>query len=100
MDFSKHVYPGKPELVNRDDLDKKKSAGSLKVKKKVHFDDGNECKQTSAIQIKILMTKEEAARLLSKSQNGGVLRFQDLPNLSLHIPTNCAHAFSSTKKDK
>lgn len=84
MDFVKHVK-------RDDDLDKKKS---VKVKKKVHFESNIESNQIKpAVQLKILMRKEEAARLLSKSQNG-VLQFQDL---LLHIPTN---PFSSNKKDK
>ncbi|KAL1552750.1 hypothetical protein AAHA92_13513 [Salvia divinorum] len=110
--------PRVQQLICREDLKKKKTpdAASLKMKKKVHFEsepsiqnDQNKknCKpgdpkegqvpneEKCAVQVKILMRKEEATLLLSKCNIGGVLQFEDVLRIS-----NCrAHAFSSNKKD-
>ncbi|KAL8521849.1 hypothetical protein ACS0TY_012131 [Phlomoides rotata] len=83
------------ELCREDQLRKKSSSGGLKVKKRVRFelneptfiqsqrddDDAaeNQSKKNSEIisQVKILMTKEEAARFLSKCKDGGILELKD-----------------------
>ncbi|KAH7513741.1 hypothetical protein FEM48_Zijuj11G0013500 [Ziziphus jujuba var. spinosa] len=40
------------------------------------------------IRIKVKMTKEEAARVLSKCKNGGVLEFKDFAAELVQIPSN------------
>ncbi|KAL8521276.1 hypothetical protein ACS0TY_011712 [Phlomoides rotata] len=85
-----------PKTIYRDiELEKKK--------KKVHFETqknsepaGNVSRDfvdylgrgKSGTQLKILMTKEEAHRLLSKCQDGGVLDFKDVANELVQIPSN------------
>ncbi|KAM7494346.1 hypothetical protein LguiB_028955 [Lonicera macranthoides] len=45
-------------------------------------------KDHQRLQVKILMTKQEAARLLSKCKNGGVLEFNDLARELARIPVD------------
>ncbi|GFQ06311.1 hypothetical protein PHJA_002775100 [Phtheirospermum japonicum] len=104
---SRHCY------VYGDESNKKTTP--VKVKKKAHFEFESEaliqkdiCKKSfevgnekddmsrgpnvnmekSGVQVKILMTKEEAARLLSKCKDGGVLEFKDVANELVQIPNN------------
>ncbi|KAL2527721.1 Uncharacterized protein Adt_12775 [Abeliophyllum distichum] len=112
--FHKNSEPKKPELehyVYRDELNKKPS--TLKLRRKVHFeieskpllerekseknyDTRNkstshghvEKEKLSETKVKILMTKEEAARLLSKCKDGGVLEFKDVARELVQIPVN------------
>lgn len=65
MDFEDAVAPARES----DELNK------TTTKKKVHFEsDVEEC----SYQVKILMTKEEAVRLLSKCKDGNVLDLKDV----------------------
>lgn len=45
----------------------------------------------SGIRVKVRMTKAEAARLLSKCKEGGVLGFKDVENELVQIPMNRVH---------
>ncbi|KAL2527719.1 Uncharacterized protein Adt_12773 [Abeliophyllum distichum] len=101
----------KPELehyIYRDELNKKPT--TLKVRKKVHFEieskpvlergknyesrnkstscEHIEKEKLSGTKLKILMTKEEAARLLSKCKDGGVLELKDVAWELVQIPVN------------
>ncbi|CAI9094308.1 OLC1v1030025C1 [Oldenlandia corymbosa var. corymbosa] len=46
--------------------------------------------------VKVLMTKEEATRLLSKCKDGGLLEFKDVVNELVHIPINRLSLVSSS----
>ncbi|WRX18895.1 hypothetical protein QQP08_011382 [Theobroma cacao] len=65
----------KPLLKVKDDKDmKKKSSGAT----------GFDAKAT--IRVKVRMTKQEAARLLSKCKDGGVLEFRDVARELVALP--------------
>ncbi|KAL5750091.1 hypothetical protein ACOSP7_024694 [Xanthoceras sorbifolium] len=49
---------------------------------------GGVVEEGGAIRVKVVMTKQEAARLLSKCKEGGVLGFKDTANELLQIPMN------------
>lgn len=116
--FLQHVTPkpqSKPKVqqfVRREDLNKKKTcSASPKVKKKVRFEskpsiqneeskkhteaenakEGEVSREKSAVQVKILMRKEEANLLLSKFKDGGALQLEDV---AMHISRD-----RSNKKD-
>lgn len=55
-----------------------------------------EKKSGSGIRVKIRMTKAEAARLLSKCKDGGVLGFKDVENELAQIPMNRVHLMPPT----
>ncbi|KAG2375600.1 hypothetical protein LR48_Vigan401s005600 [Vigna angularis] len=100
------------EAVYRDELMKKKksSSGSSKeAKKSVRFADSeasifgeekkgrysdNESRGKETIRVKVKMTKEEAARLLSKCKEGGVLEFKDVAHQLLALPVNRVRVLS------
>ncbi|XP_061361027.1 uncharacterized protein LOC133304958 [Gastrolobium bilobum] len=98
------------KAVYRDELTKKQSPTKKTVKKSVRFADseptilgedrdsekefekrncaaGNEFGEKEGIRVKVKMTKEEAARFLSKC-NGGVLEFKDVARELVSIPVN------------
>lgn len=102
-----------PTYVYRDELNAaKKPQSQNKIKKKVRFnlddeqksEEVDECvKKNSSgggcqpevttaggggMKVKILMTKEEAARLLSRCADGGVLAFKDVANELVDIPSS------------
>jgi len=87
------------ELINR----KKSSESSKKVKKSVRFADsepsifGEQKKEKGkeTIRVKVKMTKEEAARLLSKCKEGGVLEFKDVARELVTLPLNRVRVVSS-----
>ncbi|WVZ09288.1 hypothetical protein V8G54_013818 [Vigna mungo] len=102
------------EAVYRDELiNKKKCSGSSKkAKKSVRFADSeasifgeekkevkgsysdNEPRGKETIRVKVKMTKEEAARLLSKCKEGGVLEFKDVAHQLLALPVNRVRVLS------
>lgn len=102
-------------VIYRDELAAKKPSQS-KPKKRVsfetkplvqkevacekNFDEKNNIfaadnEKKAALKIKILMTKEEAARLLSKCKDGGVLEFKDVANTLVQIPSSRVSLVSS-----
>ncbi|ESW30574.1 hypothetical protein PHAVU_002G164400 [Phaseolus vulgaris] len=106
------------EAVYRDELiNRKKSSGeSKKVKKSVRFADseasifGEEMKEKKVVQgrcsdnesggketirVKVKMTKEEAARLLSKCREGGVLEFKDVARELVALPLDRVRVVST-----
>ncbi|KAG5563443.1 hypothetical protein RHGRI_006011 [Rhododendron griersonianum] len=87
----------KPNYVLRDELDKNKSTNKLKKRdnkvlaeatpllqkeKELEREQSHRPlvggEEREGMKVKILMTKEEAARLLSKCRDGGVLEFRDV----------------------
>ncbi|KAG5563447.1 hypothetical protein RHGRI_006015 [Rhododendron griersonianum] len=98
----------KPNYVLRDELDKNKSTNKLKKRdNKVPAEAtpllqkekelGREQRHRRSLvggeeregtKVKILMTKEEAARLLSKCRDGGVLEFRDVVRELVQIPAS------------
>ena len=92
------------EAVYRDELIIKKPPLPCKaVKKSVRFADsepticGEDCEkdlvkgslgERGGIRVKVKMTKEEAARLLSKCKEGGVLEFKDVARELVALPVN------------
>lgn len=94
----------KNNIVYRDDLRKKPSP--KKLKKAKHFEasseplrkkeqgkhfGGQSCgpkEDKGIIRIKVVMTKQEAARMLSKCRDGGVLGFRDVATEIVELPTN------------
>ncbi|KAK7366680.1 hypothetical protein VNO80_08676 [Phaseolus coccineus] len=110
LKFTEAVY--RDELINR----KKCSGASKKVKKSVRFADsepsifGEEMKEKKVvkgscsdkesggketIRVKVKMTKEEAARLLSKCKEGGVLEFKDVAHELVALPVNRVRVVST-----
>ncbi|MQI71992.1 hypothetical protein EI017_24840, partial [Escherichia coli] len=95
------------EAIYGDKLTTKKQSPKKAVKKCVRFADseptilgegsekdfeerscvGNELGEREGIRVKVKMTKEEAARFLSKC-NGGVLEFKDVARDLVFIPVN------------
>ncbi|KAJ6712629.1 hypothetical protein OIU79_008777 [Salix purpurea] len=51
--------------------------------------------EKGAIRMKVLMTKEEASRLLSKCREGGVLEFKDVAHELAQLPVNRVSVISS-----
>lgn len=115
-------------VVYRDELTKKQGAGPCsnikgRVKKSVRFADSEarvlgETDQKEKIEkkgenntsngeregmrVKVKMTKEEAARLLSRCKQGGLLEFKDLARELVSIPLNrvtIVHPISTNNKD-
>ncbi|KAI8569773.1 hypothetical protein RHMOL_Rhmol02G0303300 [Rhododendron molle] len=106
----------KPNYVLRDELDKDKSTNKLKkrdnkvpaeatplIQKEKELEReqshrplvGGE--EREGMKVKILMTKEEAARLLSKCREGGVLEFRDVVRELVQIPASRVSVVSSGK---
>ncbi|KAH7841008.1 hypothetical protein Vadar_024463 [Vaccinium darrowii] len=100
--------------VYRDDLDEKKSATKPKkrdskgqpestpllrkeVKSEREQNHGRRGEEREGIKVKILMTKEEAARLLSKCKDGGVLEFKDVARELVQIPATRVSVVASGK---
>nr|GMC97988.1 Nipped-B-like protein [Ipomoea batatas] len=108
--LSKYEKPRKPEVVvqptyvYRDELNaaKKPPPPQNKIKKKVRFnleEQKSEIEEAvkkpevtggggGGVKVKILMTKEEAARLLSRCTDGRVLAFKDVANELVDIPSS------------
>ncbi|XVF10407.1 hypothetical protein REPUB_Repub07fG0180300 [Reevesia pubescens] len=91
---------GASKFIYRDQLSKKKQSQN---KQKSYYGDskplvkvkgGKDIKtnitgfdgKASNIRVKVKMTKQEAARLLSKSKEGGVLEFRDVVRELLDLP--------------
>ncbi|KAF7150660.1 hypothetical protein RHSIM_Rhsim02G0243900 [Rhododendron simsii] len=107
----------KPNYILRDDLDKKNPTNKLKkrenkvpaeaivplLQKEKELERershrpllGGE--EREGTKVKILMTKEEAARLLSKCRDGGVLEFRDVVRELVQIPASRVSVVSSGK---
>ncbi|XP_014520452.1 uncharacterized protein LOC106777384 [Vigna radiata var. radiata] len=95
------------EAVYRDKLIKKKKAkksvrfadseasifGEEKKEEKGRYSD-NESRGKETIRVKVKMTKEEAARLLSKCKEGGVLEYKDVAHQLLALPVNRVRVLS------
>nr|GLL27587.1 uncharacterized protein LOC109810950 [Ipomoea trifida] len=108
--LSKYEKPRKAEVVvqptyvYRDELNaaKKPPPPQNKIKKKVRFNLEEQKSEEEAVKkpevtgagagggvkVKILMTKEEAARLLSRCTDGRVLAFKDVANELVDIPSS------------
>ncbi|RDX98050.1 hypothetical protein CR513_19086, partial [Mucuna pruriens] len=103
------------KAVYRDELTKKRSSLPNKaVKKSVRFADsepsifgeeseknfvkGNDLGGRGGIRVKVKMTKEEAARLLSKCKEGGVLEFKDVAHELVALPPNRVTLVSRTTR--
>lgn len=95
------------KAIYRDELDKKTPKRKLENSKDQHptyskpllpLEDGKEFEKGSGvrgsgnkkevIRIKVRMTKEEAARMLSKCKDGGRLEFKDLALELVQLPMN------------
>lgn len=96
------------EAIYRDKVTTKKQSPKKAVKKCVRFSDaeptilgedsekdfekrscgGNELGEREGIRVKVKMTKEEAARLLSKCNGSGVLEFKVVARELVSIPVN------------
>lgn len=115
ISFHKLLVPRKPntysKTIYRDELDKEAPRKKCAEKSsKDHFayskvplipkeEDGKDfmkganCGSTTVekketIRVKVRMTKQEAARMLSKCKDGGVLDFKDVALELVKIPTN------------
>ncbi|KAL3498990.1 hypothetical protein ACH5RR_041722 [Cinchona calisaya] len=93
--------------IYRDELDRK-TPPEIKPKKKVRFEtepliekvDCESEKNKAPFKVKILMTKEEAARLLSKCKDGGVLELKDVASELVQIPINRVSLVSCSGNNK
>ncbi|KAK7847882.1 hypothetical protein CFP56_006077 [Quercus suber] len=115
ISFHKLLVPRKPntysKTIYRDELDKKvPRKKSAEKSSKDHFayskvplipkeEDGKDfvkgasrgsttVEKKEMIRVKVRMTKQEAARMLSKCKDGGVLEFKDVALELVQIPTN------------
>lgn len=81
------------------------------VKKSVRFADSEPCVfgeenneknfvNGGNIRVKIKMTKEEAARLLSKCKEGGVLEFKDVARELVALPMNRVSVVSASHEQQ
>ncbi|KAG5014565.1 hypothetical protein JHK82_020248 [Glycine max] len=61
---------------------------SEKEFEKTRWGSGNEVGEKEGMRVRIKLTKEEAARLLSKCNNGGILQFKDVAHELVLIPVN------------
>lgn len=93
--------PRHTNIVYRDELSKTKKPtskygpkyndvckASSKPKKNVQRRSQGGVEEKGVIRVKVVMTKQEAARLLSKCKEGGVLGFKDAANELVQIPMN------------
>ncbi|KAM5572160.1 hypothetical protein ABKV19_012294 [Rosa sericea] len=97
-DTMKLRKPGVKNAIYRDELSKKpisnyrqkincsylESSEPL-LSKREEKEDG---KGVVVMRVKVKMTKQEAARMLSRCKNGGVLEFKDVANELTKIPIN------------
>ncbi|XP_059442039.1 uncharacterized protein LOC132174394 [Corylus avellana] len=102
--------PRKPALnakpIYRDELEKKASKKKVAEKKSdcsaysKPTEDGKDFEKKSVakkevITVKVRMTKQEAARMLSKCKDGGLLDFKDVARELVHIPPNRVNVVST-----
>ncbi|CAL5433770.1 unnamed protein product [Camellia sinensis] len=112
----------KQNYIYRDELDKKSSILPRKLKKTAkeseaakpllqkedgkknierenHHGDGGggSGSGSGGMKVRVLMTKEEAARLLSKCKDGGVLQFKDVACELIQIPQNRVSVVDSSQ---
>ncbi|GMP96660.1 hypothetical protein CsSME_00045198 [Camellia sinensis var. sinensis] len=110
----------KQNYIYRDELDKKSSILPRKLKKRAkegeatkpllqkedgkknierenHHGDGGSGSRSGGMKVRVLMTKEEAARLLSKCKDGGVLQFKDVACELIQIPQNRVSVVDSSQ---
>lgn len=83
------LEPTEPEAENfiyRDSLDLNKN--SKQKPKDADFRYVSSKPDKSGIRVKVTMTKKEAARLLSKCKEGGVLAFKDVADELVQIPVS------------
>ncbi|KAJ0041169.1 hypothetical protein Pint_28648 [Pistacia integerrima] len=86
-----HREPKPANFIYRDNLNKnKKQKLSPNQPKDDHFcfASSKPIEEKGVIRVKVTMTKKEAARLLSKCKEGGVLGFKDVANELVQIPMN------------
>lgn len=74
-----------PSSDSCDDDDDEKKSSETKAHN-ISLNGGGEMKK--GVKVKILMTKKEAAELLSKCKEGGVLEFKDVARELVQIPPN------------
>ncbi|KAI8569772.1 hypothetical protein RHMOL_Rhmol02G0303200 [Rhododendron molle] len=106
--FGSKTNQNKPNYILRDDLDKKNPTNKLKKRqnkvpaeaivpllqkeKELEREQSHRPllggEEREVTRVKILMTKEEAARLLSKCRDGGVLEFRDVARELEQIPAS------------
>uniref|UniRef100_M1AW10 DUF7890 domain-containing protein n=1 Tax=Solanum tuberosum TaxID=4113 RepID=M1AW10_SOLTU len=79
-------------------LELNKSSGTSLEKYKVSGGDGdhNDHANSNGVRVKILMRKKDAARLLLKCREVGVLKFKDVAQELVQIPSNCVRVISSS----
>ncbi|XP_022738314.1 uncharacterized protein LOC111291034 [Durio zibethinus] len=93
------------KVIYRDELNKKQSPSKQKsyygdsfssTKPLLKVKDGKDIKRSSTdfdvkastVRVKVKMTKQEAARLLSKCKDGGILEFRDVAGELVNLPMN------------
>ncbi|XP_059664605.1 uncharacterized protein LOC132310451 [Cornus florida] len=102
-----------PHYVYRDEMDKKSSPNKLRktvdgeAKPLLRREEGGKIningrdEEKGGLRVKILMTKEEAARLLLKCKDGGMLEFKDVAHELVQIPTSrVTVVFGSASNDR
>ncbi|KAK4728884.1 hypothetical protein R3W88_021872 [Solanum pinnatisectum] len=81
-------------------LELNKSSGTSLEKYKVSGGDGdNDRANSNGVKVKILMRKEDAARLLLKCREGGVLEFKDVAQELVQIPSSYVRVISSPSRN-
>ncbi|KAE8672375.1 hypothetical protein F3Y22_tig00111842pilonHSYRG00014 [Hibiscus syriacus] len=76
------------KLIYRDELSKKKPLVTVK--------DDEKDRKMSRVRVKVKMTKEEAARLLSKCKDGGIIEFKDVASELVKLPMNRVTVLSTS----
>ncbi|KAJ8768522.1 hypothetical protein K2173_022619 [Erythroxylum novogranatense] len=102
--FGKPVY--RDELSKKPSYKKKKSgcclANSQKPSMFLSAEVGNKlssAEDKGVTRVKVKMTKQEAARLMSKCKDGGVLGFKDVADELLQIPVHRITVMSPSTSD-
>ncbi|KAK4365490.1 hypothetical protein RND71_016848 [Anisodus tanguticus] len=76
-------------------LELNKKSGTSLEKYKVGGGGGDDRANSGRIKVKILMRKEDAAKLLSKCKEGGVLEFMDVAQELVQVPSSSIRFLSS-----
>ncbi|KAJ7001204.1 hypothetical protein NC653_011594 [Populus alba x Populus x berolinensis] len=95
-------------LIYRDELSKKTSPKKIKKggnclaskeeDERENFEkrgDASSVQEKDVIRVKVRMTKEEAARLMAKCKEGGLLEFKDVAHELVQLPANRVRVVSS-----
>ncbi|XWS38231.1 hypothetical protein CRYUN_Cryun19dG0113100 [Craigia yunnanensis] len=85
-ELSKKKSPSKQKSYYGDSFSSTQSLLKVKDEKDIKSSTRFDGKASTIIRIKVKMTKQEAARLLSKCKDGGILEFRDVAGELVNLP--------------